>query len=349
MNLPAGIYAQSGKYGVTYKVKWRDAYGQQRSKTFKKLSDAKKFNTRIRADKDKGLAGPAGLNMDFSELVDQWLAAVSHHSASTAMRRDGVLRNHLLPRFGPLKLPRITPLEIDKASAQWTQDGLSLFSIRTHLQILGQIMSYAVRMDLVAKNPVQNATRRPLPTPEVRALTQDEVRALCDAIDPHYNLFVRTAVATGFRFSELVNLTATDLADSSLRVREGKTDNAKRSVPIYPELFAELKASLPELHPQDLPLFRTTTGERIHQSNFRNRVFDPAVRKSGLEGVTFHDLRSTRATMLVHAATDPKTTMQLMGHARIETTLVHYVNSSPSAALKAAEVAREFILGPQVA
>lgn len=349
MNLPAGVYAQPGKNGLTYKVKWRDANGQQRSKTFKKLSDAKKFNTRIRADRDKGLAGPAGLNMDFSELVSKWLVAVSHHSKSTVLRRDGVLRNHLLPTFGPLKLPRITPLEIDKASAQWMEDGLSLFSIRTHLQILNQIMSYAVRMDLVAKNPVKNATRRPLPTPEVRALTQEEVSALCEAIDPHYKSFVRTAVATGFRFSELVDLTAADLAVDSLRVRQGKTENAKRTVPIYPELFEELKASLPELHPSDLPLFRTPTGARIHHSNFRTKVFIPAVNKAGLEGVTFHDLRSTRATMLVHGETDPKTTMQLMGHARIETTLVHYVNSSPSAALKAAGIAREFILGSQVA
>ena len=349
MNPAPSIYVQEGKRGTTYKVKWRDLHGKQHSKTFKKMSDAKKFDRQVRTDKDKGLAGPSGLNTTFEELAEQWQTSVAHHAPATARRRDGILNMYLLPAFGPMKLPRITALVIDKVSAQWAAKGLSPYSIRTHLQVLGQIMTYAVKMDLLTRNPVNNATRRPLPPPETRSLTPEEVVALRTAIDPHYELFIRTAVATGFRFGELASLNASDLEGQMLHVRSGKTANAKRSVPIYEELAAELKASLPELHPEDFPLFRTKGGGRIQYSNFRNRYFTPATEKAGLDEITFHDLRRTRATMIVHAGTDPRTVMSLMGHSRIETTMTHYVNASPTAAVKAAEVARDFILGPDAA
>lgn len=349
MKQTPGIYELHGKRGTTYKVKWRDLHGKQHSKTFKNATDARKFDRQLRSDKDKGLAGPSGLNTTFSELVELWIETVAHHADSAAKRRDGILRNHLLPAFGPMKLPRITALEIDKASQRWAAQGLSAYSIRNHLQILGQAMRYAVKVDMVARNPVENATRVRLPHPEARSLTSDEVSALRQAIDPHYDLFICTAVVTGFRFSELAGLTAADLDGETLHVRSGKTPNAKRSVPIFKELADQLRASLPSLRPDDFLLFQTKAGKKIHNSNFRERYFIPAIQKAGLNGVTFHDLRSTRATMIVHAGTDPRTVMRLMGHARIETTMTHYVNASPAAEIKAAEVGREFILGSQVA
>ena len=343
MKLPSGIYVQHGKGGDTYKVKWRDASGGQHSRTFKKLSDAKKWNNKVRADHDKGLAGPAGLNLTFEQLAEQWVSTMTDHRETTAKRRDGVIKNHLLPAFEGLKLVHITPIAVDKAVRKWRDANLSAHSIRTHLQILGQIMSYAVRSGLITMNPVTGTERPKLPQKEILTLNGDEFKRLHEAINPHYRTYLCVAVASGLRYSELVNLKVKDFDGSSLRVRSGKTSNAARVVPIAAPLAKQIQCLIADGEDPERPLFLTPTGSEVEYQNFRRRVFKPALEAAGIERITFHDLRSTRATMLSHNGIDAKTTHTLMGHRSIETTLKYYVNDSKESALLAAEVGQRFI------
>lgn len=345
MKLPPGVFRREGKKGASYQVRWRDIKGQQRAKSFDKLSMAVKFNAKVRADRYAGIIGPSGLTTTFNDLADSWLLSVQHHAVSTAMRRDGILSNYLRPAFGVTKLEHIDCLSIDKVVKTWRDSGLKPHTVRNQIQILNQIFAYAVKKGMISTNPVTAADRPKLPTKDVRVLSEQEFCRLISAVDQHYRLFIATAVVTGFRFSELAALTVADLGDGVLHVRSGKTEYAKRSVPISAKLEAQIRATFPDTAPAGLLIFRTPAGHEIHQSNFRNRVFTPAVEAAELGALTFHDLRRTRATMLVRAGTDPKTTQVLMGHSSIETTLRFYVSSSQEGAVKAADVGQTFIDG----
>jgi integrase len=63
--------------------------------------------------------------------------------------------------------------------------------------------------------------------------------------------------------------------------------------------------------------------------------FDPGGVPLSIEPFTPHQLRHTYATMLAEAGTQPKTAMELLGHADIKTTLQIYTHVDETAKQKA--------------
>ena len=63
-----------------------------------------------------------------------------------------------------------------------------------------------------------------------------------------------------------------------------------------------------------------TIGGPVRYTNFRTRVFIPAVTKSGLDGVTFHSLRRSAGGLLRQAGVHTQIIQQRLGHASSRTT-----------------------------
>ena len=89
-------------------------------------------------------------------------------------------------------------------------------------------------------------------------------------------------------------------------------------------------------HPHE-PLFVSPTGKRLTYTNFRPRIWLPAVKKAGLAGLKIHDLRKTAITNLLQAGLDPKTITVLAGHEDLRTTLQHYAQTNPQSLLEASQ------------
>jgi integrase len=58
--------------------------------------------------------------------------------------------------------------------------------------------------------------------------------------------------------------------------------------------------------------------------NWRRRVFDPAVRAAGLDGLTPHGLRHTAASLAVAAGAHVQAVQRMLGHASAAMTLDVY-------------------------
>jgi integrase len=97
------------------------------------------------------------------------------------------------------------------------------------------------------------------------------------------------------------------------------------------------------------PLFTSPEGKSLHSSNFRQRVFLKALEAADLQGVTFHDLRRTHATVLVAAGVDPKAIQQRLGHKDVVTTLKYYARPTDQGIAKAAEVMSNYLAEPSYA
>ena len=52
----------------------------------------------------------------------------------------------------------------------------------------------------------------------------------------------------------------------------------------------------------------------MRRSNFRRRAWVPATRAAGVEGLRFHDLRHTAATLALAAGANTRELMERMGH-----------------------------------
>jgi integrase len=71
-------------------------------------------------------------------------------------------------------------------------------------------------------------------------------------------------------------------------------------------------------------LFPAQGGGPLPNSNFRHRIFDPAVTRAGLTPLTPHDLRDTAASLAVSAGASVKAVQRMLGHASAAMTLDVY-------------------------
>jgi integrase len=65
----------------------------------------------------------------------------------------------------------------------------------------------------------------------------------------------------------------------------------------------------------DTLVFEAPEGGFMRRSNFRRRVWVPATRQVEVEGLRFHDLRHTAATLALTAGATPRELMERMGDA----------------------------------
>ena len=103
---------------------------------------------------------------------------------------------------------------------------------------------------------------------------------------------------------------------------------AGRRVVAFPDLItSDLRQHLEAL-PTDAPLvFASSTGTPLAHSNFRRRVWLPALDAAGLPGIHFHDLRHTGNQLIANAGANPRELMARMGHDSSRAALI-YLHSS---------------------
>ncbi|MGI8491884.1 MAG: tyrosine-type recombinase/integrase [Acidimicrobiales bacterium] len=87
-------------------------------------------------------------------------------------------------------------------------------------------------------------------------------------------------------------------------------------------------------------VFVSPRGEVIHYGHWRRRVWLPARRAAGVEGLAFHDLRRANTTALVTAGVDLKTAQVRLGHSDSRLTLAVYAQATTEGDRRAAEGGR---------
>ena len=113
----------------------------------------------------------------------------------------------------------------------------------------------------------------------------------------------------------------------------------------------------------DRLLFRSANGGPVAASNWRRRVWIPAMVAAGLgtlerqedtgrlhyEGPTFHDLRRTSATGLVAAGIDVKTAQTRLGHSQVRLTLELYAQAVTEEDRKASDTLADRLMPRRLA
>jgi integrase len=153
---------------------------------------------------------------------------------------------------------------------------------------------------------------------EPRFLTWEQVQSLASRMPESVKRIVPVAALTGLRQGELFSLKEDDLdlENGVLRVRQGKTKAARRTVNLPPLAVQLLREQLvARRHTADAHLvFPAPEGEKLISSNFMERFYRPAVKQAGLE-VDFHAMRHTYASLMIAAGVREKTIAAQLGHA----------------------------------
>ncbi len=114
--------------------------------------------------------------------------------------------------------------------------------------------------------------------------------------------------------------------DGELSFGPPKTRTSRAQVSFPPFLADELGAhvtAFPDPQPQRGLVFTSDDSTPMRRSNFRRRVWMPAVAAAGRAeaGARFHDLRHACASWLIHAVANPLEVAAKLRHARVATTL----------------------------
>jgi integrase len=95
-------------------------------------------------------------------------------------------------------------------------------------------------------------------------------------------------------------------------------------------------------------LFAGSGGRPLDYSNWRRRVWVPAVERAGLGSLGFHDLRRTNATAMVLDGVDVKTAQARLGHSDPRLTLAVYAQATGEGDRSAAQKLGARLMTPAV-
>jgi integrase len=93
----------------------------------------------------------------------------------------------------------------------------------------------------------------------------------------------------------------------------------------------ELAAHLAEPGDPESFVFPAPQGGPLRVTGFRARVWRPATRAAGLDGLRIHDLRHTAVALWIAAGANPKEVAARAGHASVSFTLDRYGHLYPEA------------------
>ena len=93
---------------------------------------------------------------------------------------------------------------------------------------------------------------------------------------------------------------------------------------------AEDKMRAGSLYRDEWLVFASEIGTPLDAQNVVNRSFKPLLRRAGLPGIRFHNLRHTCATLLLAKGVHPKLVQALLGHASIGITMDIYSHWAPA-------------------
>jgi integrase len=329
--------------------KRKTLYGKTRGEVAKKLAKAL-------SDRESGLTFDAG-KITVGEYLEQWLvdSVWGTVRSSTFERHEQIVRVHVNPTLGRVRLKNLTPPHVRGLIAGRLESGLASATVRKIHSTLHKALSQAVSDGLIPRNAADVKAPRPAPE-EMRPLSEGEARTLLEAArGDRFEALYALAITTGLRRGELLGLRwdDVDLEGGTLRVgralvREGgrhavgetKTRRGRRQVRLTPRTVNALKAHrkrqleeklrLTGLYEDSGLIFATQRGTAVNPENLIRRSFKPLLNRAGLPDIRFHDLRHTCATLLLARGVHPKLVQELLGHATIAMTLDTYSHYLPS-------------------
>jgi len=182
-------------------------------------------------------------------------------------------------------------------------------------------------------------------SPERPVLTVEQVFQLAEAIGERYQSLVLLATFASLRWGELAALSRSnlDLDLGTVRVVCSLTETdrgelfpgppksaaGRRTVPLPALIMPGLRYHLGHYaQPGDDGLvFVGPNRAQLRRSNFRRRVWLPALAKAELPQIHFHDLRHTGNFLNATAGASLKELMARMGHASTRAALVYLHDS----------------------
>ena len=289
----------------------------------------------------------------FADACEEYLRYVEvdlDRKPSTLTDYRSIIRAHLVPAFGSLRLEDVTAERIESWKMTVACGNRSKAKILT---VLNGVLKRARRVHKLRYNAMADIEKpRFRASTTIEVFTPEEVWALVRAAESEQDAAIfLTAAFTGLRRGELVALRWRDVDFAASRIRVcgsyagGRLTTPKsgkvRSLPLAPDVASALAGlTTRECWTSDDDLVFPGTAGRYLDASALSRRYKAALGRAELRQLRFHDLRHTFGTRMI-AKADIRRVQEWMGHADVATTMkyLHYVERPEEAELVAAAFA----------
>jgi integrase len=282
-------------------------------------------------------------DMPFSRLVDEFIE--KHSKVEKESYKTDILRGRQLKKyFGNRPIGKITTFEI-KEWRKWRSEHITRrgaritkASLNRELCLLKTMFSHAVEWEWLRENPASKIKLLKGENSRLRFLCNEEICRLIDCARPLLKPIIITAISTGMRMGEILNLKWQEVDFEHGFIRVSKSKNGKaRDIPINSYLEETLKGLVESMKIGNY-VFCKKVGEKFSRID---HFFAKARKRAGLEDLRFHDLRHTAASLYASRGCDIITLQNLLGHKKITMTQ-RYAHLIPESHEKTRRIMSDF-------
>lgn len=339
------------KNGNAFRCVIYGADGRRKTKTFPNKTLAKEWERRILRERDEQKA--TGIivreNVRFEEFTDRWFKekVLVRLAESTRTTYERVLKLHLLPIFGMMRLQDIRVEHANKLVAQLVAAGHSPKGVNGILGVLLTILNDAVEWQCLSRNPLFRYKLMKEPELHFDYWTVPEIRQFLSASqeDPNHLLYV-VALNTGMRRGEIcamkwdrIDLIRNQIIVSRTLGRYGLSETTKTGRKRYVPINQVVRGVLEHLLKKRKGDFVFCDDEgNCVDAHHIYRDFQNAQRRAGFTKlIRFHDLRHTFASHFMMNGGNIYDLQKILGHTTLEMTQ-RYAHMSPAHLAEAVQI-----------
>lgn len=341
--------ARIRKHRSKWQVLYRDpATGKERSAgVYSRKGDATRQRRSVEYKLQTGTwIDPMLQSTVYSDWTETWIGTKTHLRPKTLEGYESLFKSRILPHFGIARLRDIRAIQIEQWISAMHDEGLSASRIRQAHSLMSSTLGAAVRSQMIQTNPAEGVSLPRRIRNPMLFLSPPEVERLAYEIPKEHQTLIWTLAYTGIREGEAtalrrerVNPLLRELvvAESATDVHGRKmftsTKNHETRTVALPSFLSEMlndHLSMFVSPDSDALVFTSTVGTAINWSNFRRRVWKPAVLRAQLDpALRIHDLRHTAASILIAQDCQAKVVQEHLGHKSIIITMDRYGHLYP--------------------
>ncbi len=304
----------------------------------------------------RNASGSAKGNMSLRALCDEYFATERMRLSIQTIERYQYSMSRVDDDFLELPINKLNYQVVQSYFNKHIEDPRGM--VENTRSALKSIMRYAVRLQYVGFNPVEDVVIKPRKPKNPRTfITEEQFQMVLDSINcssckmnpfkkKSMTILVKLGYYLGLRKGEALSLTKSDFdlenqivdinktivswnrGKDDIYVKEGAKTTSSNSVLNIPDILIPDLREWFKINPYEI-VCCDPDGRYMNPSVINNFFIDKSKKVYGFK-FNYHMLRHSFAQNLVTHGVDPKTTQELMRHTKFSTTMNYYVHTTDS-------------------
>ncbi len=363
---------KDGKQQYRVRINYTDSNGKPKQIDRVAYGSAEAKELERKLNKELKEQTPA-TSMTVQQLFDEYVSVKKHEVRETTLDKSiRTLKGNVLPSLGQIKIDKLNNKNLQKWKTEISERDLSLRTKQNFYKDFHSMLNYAVKMEYLPKNPLNNIgsfkeVYFEVQKDKLHYYTVDQFKKFISAAkesaeslsDWGYYVFFNIAFYTGMRKGEINALKWSDIDGDIIHVRRSIAQKVKgpdiETPPKNKSSYRDLQMPIPlinilnehkERQKQTNGFtddFRVCGGVQcLRDTGIANKNIEFAD-KAELPHIRIHDFRHSHASLLANEGINIQEIARRLGHSKIEITWNTYSHLYPREEERAVQILNKIV------